>query len=255
METAIYYTFSTIPQVLAGAIALFGVFVLYKIQQVNSQLIGYGVALLIESKKQAVINILGGNNLFGNNIICNERLEKAIARKDINDVKVHIDIIAYIVDKGRDLTDDKIYQASFTRIKDDFEKEDKKKSRLINWSLGCMIITCAVVIGAIGLIPFGMAMLGESRCIKPAIFIVGIIAVTACMFFIILIIYISIKEKSKTLSKKDIDSLKGELESSTGKVIKDYILHKKEGIITLLYQNQSAYSKEPELIKREIEEL
>ena len=37
MENALFYTFSTIPQVLAGAIALLGAFVLYRLQSVNTE--------------------------------------------------------------------------------------------------------------------------------------------------------------------------------------------------------------------------
>ncbi len=38
MENALFYTFSTIPQVLAGAIALLAAFVLYRLQTINSQI-------------------------------------------------------------------------------------------------------------------------------------------------------------------------------------------------------------------------
>jgi len=38
MQEVLYYTFSTIPQVLAGTIALLGVFWVYKIGEYNNQL-------------------------------------------------------------------------------------------------------------------------------------------------------------------------------------------------------------------------
>lgn len=38
METTLYYTFSTIAQTLAGAIALLGAFILYRLQKLNSGL-------------------------------------------------------------------------------------------------------------------------------------------------------------------------------------------------------------------------
>jgi hypothetical protein len=38
MENALFYTFSTIPQVLAAAIALLAAFVLYRLQSTNSQI-------------------------------------------------------------------------------------------------------------------------------------------------------------------------------------------------------------------------
>jgi len=38
METALFYTFSTIPQVLAAAIAMLAAFVLYRLQTINKQI-------------------------------------------------------------------------------------------------------------------------------------------------------------------------------------------------------------------------
>ncbi len=88
MVNSIYYTFSTIPQVLAGAVALFGVFVLYKIQVINSQLIGLGDALL---REVSPINDKGRirkyKKILKSNFIYIERLQKAIYRKDIIGVK------------------------------------------------------------------------------------------------------------------------------------------------------------------------
>ena len=37
MQSAVYYTFSTIPQVLAGAIALLGAFTLYRLRGLGEQ--------------------------------------------------------------------------------------------------------------------------------------------------------------------------------------------------------------------------
>lgn len=38
MENTLYYTFSTIAQALAGAVALLGAFVLYKVQSIDREL-------------------------------------------------------------------------------------------------------------------------------------------------------------------------------------------------------------------------
>ncbi len=54
MENAIFYTFSTIPQVLAGAIALIGVFALYKIQELNTSLTGLSQNFIDEGKIRSI---------------------------------------------------------------------------------------------------------------------------------------------------------------------------------------------------------
>jgi hypothetical protein len=40
MENSFYYFFSAVPQVLGGVLALFGVFVVFKVQSLKSQLLG-----------------------------------------------------------------------------------------------------------------------------------------------------------------------------------------------------------------------
>ncbi len=47
MENALFYTFSTIPQILAGAIALLGAFILYRLQSLNTE---------VEEKSSTVLN-------------------------------------------------------------------------------------------------------------------------------------------------------------------------------------------------------
>jgi hypothetical protein len=42
MDTALYYTFSTISQTFAGAIALLGAFALYRLQQISSEIVELG---------------------------------------------------------------------------------------------------------------------------------------------------------------------------------------------------------------------
>ncbi len=51
MENAIFYTFSTIPQVLAGAIALIGVFAIFKVQNLNNTMLGYAKNFLSQATK------------------------------------------------------------------------------------------------------------------------------------------------------------------------------------------------------------
>lgn len=80
MENAIFYTFSTIPQVLAGAIALIGVFALYKIQELNNSIIGYGESF---SKK------------YFKNDDLKTRLDNAITKKGHQEI---LDIMVNVVD-------------------------------------------------------------------------------------------------------------------------------------------------------------
>ena len=46
MEQTLFYTFSTIPQVLAAVVALVGVFVLYRLPQLDDELTSIGQQIL-----------------------------------------------------------------------------------------------------------------------------------------------------------------------------------------------------------------
>src|SRR5690606_18006218 len=54
MESLLSYFFSTIPQVIAAAIGLFGVFVLYKLNLIEKTLVGLSRSMLIELKDNKV---------------------------------------------------------------------------------------------------------------------------------------------------------------------------------------------------------
>ena len=45
LDNTIFYTFSTIAQTLAGAIALLGAFVLYRLQSLGSEIKTYGTSV------------------------------------------------------------------------------------------------------------------------------------------------------------------------------------------------------------------
>ncbi len=46
MSNSFYYFFSAVPQVMGGILALFGVFIVFKIQAIESNIIGIGQSLL-----------------------------------------------------------------------------------------------------------------------------------------------------------------------------------------------------------------
>ncbi len=113
LRNSFYYGLSTIPQVLAGTIGLFGVFILFKIQEINNVLCGEGKAIMIEyaekrdeiekekqekaekrnekiepTFREKTIKALKDIGYSGATEIFN-RLNKAIARKDTIDLGLH----------------------------------------------------------------------------------------------------------------------------------------------------------------------
>ena len=175
MENSIYYTFSTIPQVLAGAIALLGVFLLFKLKIIDSELEGYGQSVII------AIDIDG--SAIGVNRKTNysyDRLQKAIVRHDLTVIKKQIDIII-----------DYFKTESMRNLKTSYENKDKRKNILIAHTKRAIKNIVIVICISVGIIPF-------TKLFSPylfafiTIFFLVIVAFISCLILMIKVIYESL---------------------------------------------------------------
>ncbi len=138
-----FYFYSTIAQVLAGIIALFGVFILFRIKQINELLCGQGKALLIEyydeNKKlkdgRDVIYQKLENVCYPSPTYIFERIRKALARKDVKDINYHFLHLA-----KAEKTD------SFIRDYTNYKKLLKEKSILFFFTIGAIILSILIII-------------------------------------------------------------------------------------------------------------
>ena len=201
MVNSIYYTFSTIPQVLAGAVALFGVFVLYKIQVINSQLIGLGDALL---REVSPINDKGRirkyKKILKDNFIYIERLQKAIYRKDIIGIKRWIYSIVDEVQKFDSTKTDVNLSNHGKRTvgnhKKQFELIEKYKKGLIITTICAITWSSLTILYTIIILPFTEKI----KDCPNIYFIIGIMSLAVALFIMIIIIIISL---SKTFKYED----------------------------------------------------
>jgi hypothetical protein len=94
MENSFYYFFSATPQVLGGIMALFGVFVIFKIELIKTELIGVGHAIYDDNYKFAEsklpIDLLVDNE---DNKVILDRIRKVITRKDIQSLTSIFELI------------------------------------------------------------------------------------------------------------------------------------------------------------------
>lgn len=89
-----YYTFSTMPQVLAGAIALVGAFVLFKISQLDSQMLGIGEAVLDEFERAEELK----KRVLQSNKRILDRIDSSIKKRDVVALREHLREITVLVD-------------------------------------------------------------------------------------------------------------------------------------------------------------
>jgi hypothetical protein len=95
MENSFYYFFSATPQVLGGILALFGVFVIYRIQAITSELKGICQYIIDESDHiiRRALNIkITNTSSDGAHII---KINKAIGRSDKRELKSLLESIVY----------------------------------------------------------------------------------------------------------------------------------------------------------------
>jgi len=95
MENSIYYTFSTMAQTLAGAIALLGVFILYRVQQIINELKGIAEAAVMDLETGPANNLIIVNKKNPQLI---SRIKKGIARNDLSGLKENLDELVGIID-------------------------------------------------------------------------------------------------------------------------------------------------------------
>jgi len=145
MGNSFYYFFSATPQVLGGILALFGVFVIFKIQNLKSQMIGIGQSIVNEIPLDVRYLISLSDKEHTNTII--KDLEKSIQGHDIKNVRININRISNPY-YGEYLNNfNGLYKFLHFLIK-----------RTITWS----IFTAGLIVLCLAVIPLGNYILNHS---------------------------------------------------------------------------------------------
>lgn len=137
MENSFYYFFSATPQVLGGILALFGVFVIYKIQAITSEM--KGICQYIIDESDSIMrnegNIKITNTLSDSGHIL--KINKAIGRSDKKELK---SLLEYVVYKDFDTHKKKFIH--------EFNSQFSLTKNTIIWSAytGFVIILCLTIL-------------------------------------------------------------------------------------------------------------
>lgn len=170
LKNSFFYFFSATPQVLGGVMALLGVFVIFKIQTIKSQLIGIGKSIYNEAKEL----------IDKNNPSFTSEIKQAIKRKDIHELKRVFDSIE----------------------KEDFGFHHKAYQQLYDFHINLMratillsIFTAVTIILCLSVIPFGTFFL-KYPCLLYILFIAVIASIIICLGGFLFILVKSLKESS-----------------------------------------------------------
>jgi len=173
MNNSFYYFFSATSQVLAAILALFGVFVVFKIQTIKNQLIGIGQSIADEVQSHIGWNT---GNLFLTSKMRAEAyitaLKMAIHMQDIKELQ-------YIINE---IENDNygVYQEKYNKLYD-FLKSLIKST--IYWS----IFTAIIIIFCLTIIPLKNIVLSYNYCLYSSYSLV-IVCLIFCFYKLISIL-------------------------------------------------------------------
>lgn len=148
MSDSFYYFFSAVPQVLGGILALFGVFVIFKIQGLKTQLIGISRPLI------TIVELLHEEDLRLHNdsrmtsVVTNTStiLRESVLREDTHEIKAILDKITIIVSDFKQQFE--TYQRHYNDVYNALQTLIKNTIRL-------SVLTAILIVFCLATIPFG----------------------------------------------------------------------------------------------------
>lgn len=182
MNDPFYYFFSATPQVLSGLLAVFGAIVIFKVQNIKSELIGFAKSINEEIKSSLKNSNIIEETEYPYLIV---ELENAINRNDLMTVKVTIDKMTI------EFYD---YATHCIRFLSVFQFYENLQKKTIKWSK----VNAAIIIVCLAIIPFG-EILVKNEFLLWIIFLSVIIGLVVCFIQFLLILTQSLKDTISTL--------------------------------------------------------
>lgn len=175
MSNSFYYFFSTVPQVLGGVLALFGVFVVFKIQTIKSELLGFGkfVSMEIKGHTDRVISSLENDDVA-------KQINNAVDSGDIHEIKA----IFHMINNHDYAT----YSNKYFEL---FEFLDDLKTETISWST----ISVILIILCLLAFPFTNLIINCSIILYGSMFFT-IILISICLIKLITILQKALKDST-----------------------------------------------------------
>lgn len=166
MENSFYYFFSAVPQVLGGVLALFGVFIVFKVQALKSQLIGLGTSIIRRSEKYHGMSL---ESIEWNKDKILVMIQENIDKSDIDALYG----VMYMI-SGPQIND---YRENYLKLHPFLKSLVKKTIR-------ASVYTAAVIIISLSLIPFGRFLVHRENLLSLVFFIMAV--ATAGSFYLFL---------------------------------------------------------------------
>jgi hypothetical protein len=177
MSNSFFYFFSATPQVLGAVLTLFGVFVIFRIQIIKSQLIGLGQSIIDEVPPGQRIAISLNEKMKTSTII--DSLQKAIKRYNVKELKKNVNLIEH-----------PLYDVYRRNYNDLFDFLESLISSTIKWS----ILTACIIVLCLSMLTTGTFIINHNWLLYISFGLV-ILCIIGCFYGLITILIKSLKEK------------------------------------------------------------
>jgi hypothetical protein len=175
LSNSFYYFFSAVPQVLGAVLGLFGVFVLFKIQSLKSQLLGIAqLAYNIGEDLNFQVNEKTQNGIKIEKVIGRAIIKETIEKSDIKRLS---EILNSIVDPF------------YITYIDNYNRSYKILKLLSTATVGASVYTAGVIFAALLILPLGHFFLQHNTLL----YILFAISLLAVGFSLILFVKILMK--------------------------------------------------------------
>ncbi|MGD0757050.1 MAG: hypothetical protein ABR927_18540 [Bacteroidales bacterium] len=180
MKDSFYYFFSATPQVLGGILALFGVFVLFKIQSLSTEMTTV-ISELFHFLKNQYLRFNDDLRINKGGDLLNE-LERSIQSKNITNLKSAIDTYSELLNNN----------ATIENNVRKFNALNLVYRELINDTIRASIFTAIIIILCLAVIPFETLIICNS-IILYFLFIAVIISISLIFYTLISILKKALK--------------------------------------------------------------
>jgi hypothetical protein len=196
MDNSFYYFFSAVPQVLGGVLALFGVFVLYKIQALKDEqvMIASDINQLLSETTYSALSEIEKHRMRAVFVI-----SKAVRSKNIIVLKHYFnDVLLKVLDE------DQQRKPIVSEFVEKYNERFDLHQNLLKATIVLSSFTAFIIVACLSIIPFGCYMLSHLTLLH---WIFGIIMVSIVLSFVGLIIILTISLRSTYQLRKNSKKL------------------------------------------------
>lgn len=207
MVNSFYYFFSATPQVLGGVLALFGVFVVFKIQELKAQLIGLLQTLHNLYERKPFYDIIDLDQPIFDRIYQSLKIgNPLIPIKDVKSIKSKVLHLTADYNREKELLEGSKYSDEYESLLKKIDKNDsyfivlnnfdtvfKNYESIINSTIKWSIFTASTIVICLSIIPFGVFLLDHPILLK-LLFLFLIMCIAASFFGLVYILNRALKK-------------------------------------------------------------